>query len=180
MTLEQLMAFTVTSDRTRRQQVWEALQHSGNTSPYHIRHKLTEDTVPAFDKRARFVGIDTNEQAGDGVEVAAALAPGQAIRIPGAAPAASICARGGSVLPNVTSVLSSDNNKHGASERSHWVAPHPAIGKVASIRYDTNGWWAFPHHLECYNYGTPTWRTLDSAKAQCIAFVYEPLARGKA
>jgi hypothetical protein len=26
----------------------------------------------------------------------------------------------------------------GGDERSHWVASHPAIGKVASIRYDTN------------------------------------------
>jgi ParB family transcriptional regulator, chromosome partitioning protein len=68
MTLEQLMAFTVTSDHTRQQQVWEALQHSDNTSPYHIRRKLTEDTVPASDKRARFVSVEVYEQEGGRVE----------------------------------------------------------------------------------------------------------------
>ena len=68
ITLEQLMAFTVTSDQTRQQQVWEALQHSGNNSPYHIRRMLTEDTVAAFDKRALFVGVQAYEQAGGRVE----------------------------------------------------------------------------------------------------------------
>ena len=32
MTLEQLMAFTVTGDHARQEQVWEALQHSATTS----------------------------------------------------------------------------------------------------------------------------------------------------
>jgi len=37
MTLEQLMAFTVTTDRARQEQVWDALQHSYNKEPYLIR-----------------------------------------------------------------------------------------------------------------------------------------------
>src|SRR5207253_9080739 len=36
MTLEQLMAFTVTRDHVRQEQVWEALQQS-NKEPYLIR-----------------------------------------------------------------------------------------------------------------------------------------------
>jgi ParB family transcriptional regulator, chromosome partitioning protein len=68
ITLEQLMAFTVTSDHTRQQQVWESLQHSSNTSPFHIRRKLTEDTVSASDTRARFVSVEVYEEAGGRVE----------------------------------------------------------------------------------------------------------------
>ena len=37
MTLEQLMAFTVTTDHARQEQVWEALQQSYNKEPYLIR-----------------------------------------------------------------------------------------------------------------------------------------------
>jgi len=64
MTLEQLMAFTVTSDHARQEQVWEALSRSYNKEPYLIRRQLTEDAVHAADKRARFVGIPAYEAAG--------------------------------------------------------------------------------------------------------------------
>ncbi|TAJ23612.1 MAG: ParB/RepB/Spo0J family partition protein, partial [Nitrospirae bacterium] len=64
MTLEQLMAFTVTSDAARQEQVWEALQQSYNKEPYLIRRQLTESAVRASDRRARFVGLDTYESAG--------------------------------------------------------------------------------------------------------------------
>jgi ParB family transcriptional regulator, chromosome partitioning protein len=64
MTLEQLMAFTVTNDQPRQEQVWEALAHSYNKEPYHIRRQLTEGTVRAADKRAQFVGVDVYEAAG--------------------------------------------------------------------------------------------------------------------
>jgi hypothetical protein len=36
MSLEQLMAFTVTTDRARQEQVWEALQRSYNQESYQI------------------------------------------------------------------------------------------------------------------------------------------------
>jgi ParB family chromosome partitioning protein len=64
ITLEQLMAFTVTSDHTRQEQVWDTLSRSHNKEPYAIRRQLTEGAVRASDKRARFVGIAAYEAAG--------------------------------------------------------------------------------------------------------------------
>jgi ParB family transcriptional regulator, chromosome partitioning protein len=64
MTLEQLMAFTVTNDHARQEQVWESLARAYNKEPYYIRRQLTEGAVRAADKRARFVGVDTYEAAG--------------------------------------------------------------------------------------------------------------------
>ena len=64
MTLEQLMAFTVTDDHARQEQVWDALAHSYNKEPYSIRRQLTEGAVRASDKRAQFVGLDAYEAAG--------------------------------------------------------------------------------------------------------------------
>jgi len=66
MTLEQLMAFTVTTDQARQEQVWEALQ-SYNREPYLIRRQLTESAVRATDRRARFVGLESYEAAGGAV-----------------------------------------------------------------------------------------------------------------
>ncbi|WP_315760829.1 ParB/RepB/Spo0J family partition protein [Sphingomonas sp. Y38-1Y] len=64
MTLEQLMAFSVSEDHARQEQVWEQLQSSYNKQPYMIRSKLTEQAVRATDKRARFVGLDAYVAAG--------------------------------------------------------------------------------------------------------------------
>ncbi len=64
MTLEQLMAFTVTNDHARQEQVWESLSRSYNKEPYIIRRQLTEGAVKAADRRAQFVGIDAYETAG--------------------------------------------------------------------------------------------------------------------
>ena len=64
MSLDQLMAFTVTNDHARQEQVWETLQRSYSQEPYQIRRMLTEKTVRASDKRALFVGLDAYEQAG--------------------------------------------------------------------------------------------------------------------
>jgi ParB family chromosome partitioning protein len=64
MTLDQLMAFTVTTDHARQEQVWEAIQQSWNKEPFHIRRLLTERTVRASDRRALFVSLDAYEQAG--------------------------------------------------------------------------------------------------------------------
>ena len=63
MTLDQLMAFTVSGDWERQEQVWERLQSSYTKEPYVIRRQLTEGTVRASDKRAQFIGEDY-EQAG--------------------------------------------------------------------------------------------------------------------
>src|ERR1700719_2749825 len=64
MTLEQLMAFTVTNDHARQEQVWEQLAGGWNKEPYHIRRQLTEGAVRATDKRAQFVGVAPYEAAG--------------------------------------------------------------------------------------------------------------------
>ena len=68
MALEQLMAFSVTADHARQEQVWENASRSGHDEPYQIRRALTENTVRASDRRVRFVGVDAYEQAGGGVE----------------------------------------------------------------------------------------------------------------
>ncbi|AMK21708.1 ParB/RepB/Spo0J family partition protein [Sphingobium sp. TKS] len=64
MTLEQLMAFTVSEDHARQEQVWEAIRDSWQNEPWQIRRMLTETTVRASDKRALFVGSDVYEAAG--------------------------------------------------------------------------------------------------------------------
>ena len=64
MTLEQLMAFTISSDHERQVQVWEAVKDSWSKEPYNIRRLLTETTVRASDKRVTFVGIEAYEAAG--------------------------------------------------------------------------------------------------------------------
>lgn len=64
MTLEQLMAFTVSADHDRQLQVWEAIKDAWSKEPYQIRRMLTEKTARASDKRAVFVGIEAYEAAG--------------------------------------------------------------------------------------------------------------------
>ena len=68
MTLEQLMAFSITGDQARQEQVWDNACRSSHDEPYQIRRALTENTVRASDRRARFVGVDAYEQAGGAVE----------------------------------------------------------------------------------------------------------------
>jgi ParB family chromosome partitioning protein len=67
MTYDMLMAFTVNPDHARQEQVWEAVQHSYNRQPWHIRRLLTESTIAASDKRAHFVGTDAYVAAGGAV-----------------------------------------------------------------------------------------------------------------
>ncbi|MBL0935480.1 MAG: ParB/RepB/Spo0J family partition protein [Rhizobiaceae bacterium] len=64
MTLEQLMAFTVSVDHARQEQVWKAIEHSWSKEPYQIRRMLTENTVRASDRRVRFVTVEAYEEAG--------------------------------------------------------------------------------------------------------------------
>jgi ParB family chromosome partitioning protein len=64
MTLDQLMAFTVSGDHTRQEQVWERICQSYDKQPYMIRRWLTEGAVRAADKRAQFIGIDAYIEAG--------------------------------------------------------------------------------------------------------------------
>jgi ParB family transcriptional regulator, chromosome partitioning protein len=64
MRLEQLMAFTVTDDHARQEQVWDQLSRSHNAAPYQIRRQLTEGAVSSTDRRAVFAGIEAYEKAG--------------------------------------------------------------------------------------------------------------------
>ncbi|ARW11479.1 ParB/RepB/Spo0J family partition protein [Acetobacter ascendens] len=64
MKLEQLMAFSISDDPARQEQVWEIVSQSHNREPYVIRRMLTEKTVRASDRRVRFVGLDTYLAAG--------------------------------------------------------------------------------------------------------------------
>jgi ParB family transcriptional regulator, chromosome partitioning protein len=64
MSLEQLMAFSVTAEHARQEQVWESVNKSGYDEPYQIRRLLTERAVRASDKRARFIGLAAYEAAG--------------------------------------------------------------------------------------------------------------------
>ncbi|PPD15165.1 MAG: DNA-binding protein [Methylobacterium sp.] len=64
ISLEQLMAFTVSSDHARQEQVWETISGSWSKEPYQIRRMLTEKTARASDRRAMFVGLDAYEAAG--------------------------------------------------------------------------------------------------------------------
>ena len=64
MTLDQLMAFTVSGDHERQEQVLERLQASYDKEPYRIRRMLTEGAVRASDKRAQFIGVDAYVAAG--------------------------------------------------------------------------------------------------------------------
>jgi ParB family transcriptional regulator, chromosome partitioning protein len=64
MTLEQLMAFSVTADQARQEQVWDNVSRSRLDEPYQIRRLLTESTVRASDRRAQFIGLDAYERAG--------------------------------------------------------------------------------------------------------------------
>lgn len=65
MTLEQLMAFTVSEDHARQEHVWNCIADQiYNADPYNIRAMLTEDTVETSDRRARFVGLEAYEAAG--------------------------------------------------------------------------------------------------------------------
>ncbi|SEM18606.1 chromosome partitioning protein, ParB family [Roseovarius azorensis] len=64
MTLDQLMAFTVSPDHERQEQVWEALKRHYSRQPYEIRRMLTEGAVRASDRRAQFVGLDAYQEAG--------------------------------------------------------------------------------------------------------------------
>lgn len=64
MSLDQLMAFTVSDDHARQEQVWDLVQSHHNQSPHFIRARLNETTVPARDPRALFIGVDAYVAAG--------------------------------------------------------------------------------------------------------------------
>jgi ParB family chromosome partitioning protein len=62
LSLDQLMAFAITEDHDRQEQVFDNLSY--NREPWIIRRDLTTTNVEASDRRARFVGADAYTQAG--------------------------------------------------------------------------------------------------------------------
>ena len=64
MSLEQLMAFSVTDNHARQEQVWEQVNQGQHVPAYHIRRLLTEDAIAANDRRVRFIGLDAYVEAG--------------------------------------------------------------------------------------------------------------------
>lgn len=62
LTLDQLMAFAVSEDHERQDQVFEMLGY--NRAPHAIRRAMTESKVPADDRRASFVGLEAYGEAG--------------------------------------------------------------------------------------------------------------------
>jgi len=62
LTLDQLMAFAVSEDHARQEQVYDAL--SFNRSAPLIRRAMTEAKVPADDRRVAFVGLEAYAEAG--------------------------------------------------------------------------------------------------------------------
>ncbi len=64
ITLDQLMAFCLSDDHDRQEQVFDAIQKQWNKGADAIRRMLTEKTVHAGDRRAIFVGADAYKAAG--------------------------------------------------------------------------------------------------------------------
>jgi len=62
VTLEQLMAFAISDDHARQEEVYENL--GWNREPRVIRSRMMEAHVPPSDRRAIFVGVEAYEQAG--------------------------------------------------------------------------------------------------------------------
>lgn len=67
MSLDQLMAFSVSGDHARQEQVWADVRETYASQPHNIRRLLTEEAVPVTDRRARFVGVDAYEAAGGAI-----------------------------------------------------------------------------------------------------------------
>ncbi len=64
--LEEAQAFAIVDDHTAQERVLSELSE-WQRSPFSIRRCLTEDEIPASDKRVRFVGLEAFERAGGAV-----------------------------------------------------------------------------------------------------------------
>ena len=65
LTLDQLMAFTLTDDHARQEEIWARL--SWNKGPEMIRKLLTEGHVSCRDRRVAFVGLEAYQAANGAV-----------------------------------------------------------------------------------------------------------------
>ena len=67
MTLQHVMAFTVTDDHAEQERVWNELPEWQKRDPDNIRDMLTEHEITASDRRVKFVTLKTYEKAGGNV-----------------------------------------------------------------------------------------------------------------
>jgi len=67
MSLDCVMAFTLTDDHARQVEAWEVVKQHYNPSPHSIRNHLTQKSYSGSSKLALFVGIDAYKQAGGSV-----------------------------------------------------------------------------------------------------------------
>jgi ParB family chromosome partitioning protein len=68
LNLEQLMAFCLTDDHARQEQVLEAIRNGEVSDDAHaIRRLLAEKCISSNDRRARFVGLDAYDAAGGAI-----------------------------------------------------------------------------------------------------------------
>jgi len=64
ITLEQMMALSVTDDHAAQERVWEVARNPWQREPGELRAALTESDVTGRDKRAKYVGAEVYEKAG--------------------------------------------------------------------------------------------------------------------
>lgn len=64
MKLGQVMAFSITNDHARQEQVWDTVSRTYGQDANYIRRMLTETAIRATDRRAIYVGTDVYEAAG--------------------------------------------------------------------------------------------------------------------
>lgn len=64
ITLECVMAFTLSDNHDRQTTVWNAVKDSYHIHPHHIKRLLTETGYSANSKLARFVGVEAYKEAG--------------------------------------------------------------------------------------------------------------------
>ncbi|MDH7785702.1 ParB/RepB/Spo0J family partition protein [Ochrobactrum sp. 19YEA23] len=62
--LGQVMAFSITNDHARQEQVWDTVSRTYGQGANYIRRMLTETAIRATDRRAIYVGTDVYEAAG--------------------------------------------------------------------------------------------------------------------
>jgi len=65
LTMDQLMAFAITEDHARQEQVYENLSY--NRDPSFIRRDLMKTHIPATDRRAIFIGAEAYAEAGGNI-----------------------------------------------------------------------------------------------------------------
>jgi ParB family transcriptional regulator, chromosome partitioning protein len=68
LSLEQLMAYCLTDNHARQEQVFEGIRTYWNKGPDQIRRLLTEKSVSLDDKRTLFIGVETYQAAGGAIE----------------------------------------------------------------------------------------------------------------